>query len=30
MDCYILFEDESRNWIPEEDAISIKYELKMN
>lgn len=28
--CYILFEDESKNWIPEKDAIRIKSELEKN
>ncbi|MPM70057.1 hypothetical protein SDC9_117008 [bioreactor metagenome] len=26
--CYIRFEDESKNWIPEKDAIRIKSELE--
>ncbi|PAV14544.1 hypothetical protein ASJ81_01090 [Methanosarcina spelaei] len=28
--CYIRFEDESKNWIPEKDAIRIKSELEKN
>jgi len=28
--CYIRFEDESKNWIPEKDAIRIKNELDQN
>ncbi|MCO5382997.1 MAG: UPF0228 family protein [Methanosarcina barkeri] len=28
--CYIRFEDESKNWIPEKDAIRIKSELDQN
>ena len=28
--CYIRFEDESKNWIPEKDAIRIESELEKN
>ena len=28
--CYIRFEDKSKNWIPEKDAIRIKSELEKN
>lgn len=28
--CYISFDNESKAWIPEEDAVKIKNELKMN
>ncbi|MDY9926813.1 UPF0228 family protein [Methanosarcina sp.] len=28
--CYISFDNKSKDWIPEEDAVKIKNELKMN